>query len=141
LWRLSRRGNEIAAMRCFEMQDWLTIRGASLASTATIIQGEHAWLDLSDYRDVVVWTEVKTASGTPNLSFETCASKDEELFAQAVAPYTPVHGTVKVIVVHRDTASIPLATWLRWKLTQAGGSNWDVTFRVWIAAAGGGPGR
>jgi|ERR1700722_11958441 len=130
-------------MRCFEMQDWVTIRGASSASQATTIQSEHQWLDLAKYSDVVLWTEIKEAtlgSGTVDISFETAPSKDESLFSQAVAPFLATAGTVTASVVHRDTATVPLGRWLRWKITSGAGTAWDVVFRVWVAAAGGGGG-
>jgi len=129
-------------MRCFEMQDWATIRGGS--SIVTTTQSEHQWLDLSEYRDVTVWTEIKEAtvgSGSVSVSFETCPSKDDALFAVAVTAFSAVPG-VTVSVVHRDTASVPLGRWLRWKVTQAGaGQTWDVAFRIWVSAAGEKAGR
>jgi hypothetical protein len=130
-------------MHCFEMQDWVTIRGASVASS-TIAESEHQWLDLSDYRDVTLWTEVKAATigaGAVTITFETCPTKDDSMFAVAGTPFSAATG-VTVTVVHRDTATVPLARWLRWKITQSGaGQAWDVVFRVWVSAAGKTSGR
>ena len=125
-------------MDCFELQPWLTIRGMS--NIATVVQSEHEWADMSEFRDVVLWTEVALVppgSGTAYVTFETAPSKDETLFQQAVAPFQvqPTNGTaVYVSVVHRDLASVPIAQWLRWNISQQGFSpTWSVVFRIWAA--------
>jgi hypothetical protein len=130
-------------MHCFEMQDWLTIRASSTLLTVT--QSEHAWLDLSEYRDVVLWTEVKeltiNTGGLVSITFTTCPTQDEELFARAVAPFLATPG-VTASVVHTDSAPVALARWLRWQLLSSGATAaWDVTFRVWASAAGKGSRR
>jgi hypothetical protein len=124
-------------MHCFEMQDWLDIRGSTNVTSTT--QNEDGWLDLEGYRDVVVWTEVKevtSGGGTVQLTFETSPTKDEAEFGSAVPAFTLAAG-VTVSVVHRDTAGLPLARWLRWTITSGTTTmTWDAVFRVWIAAAG-----
>lgn len=123
-------------MHCFELQPWVTIRGPA---NVVITQGASGWLDLRGYRDIVLWTEVAEVSnvgtGDPaTLSYETCPTTDDVLFAAAVAPFLPAPG-VQVNVVHRDTAGVPLARWLRWQLAEAPSSTWDITFRVWVSAS------
>ena len=131
-------------MHCFEMQDWVTIRGATYV--ATLSQSEPAWVDLAGYRDVVVWTEVKemstTSGATLVLSLQTAPTQDETLFTETVAAFSATPG-VTATVIHRDTAGVPIARWLRWQLGGQGSitSTSDITFRMWIAAAGKGAQR
>lgn len=121
-------------MHCFDAQPWTTIRTAKAATVVT--QSEHLWLDLEEYRDIVLWVEVKEFSaggGTLTFALETSPSKDDDLFTAIIS--TPAVITVAAVVVHHDWATVPLARWLRWKLTVGGTitSTPDITFRYWVA--------
>ena len=120
-------------MDCFVVQDWVTVRTPSGATSIT--QSEHAWLDLHDYRDVVLWTEVKEytpGGGTSTLTYQTCSSQDDSLFMN-IANIAATVG-VTATTVHRATATVPLGRWLRWHLQVSGASSTtDLTFRVWVA--------
>jgi hypothetical protein len=118
-------------MHAFVLQDWTTIRGGSTVTTIT--QGEAGWLDLTAYQDLVFWLDVREASGTPSITFQTSPTKDESLFTQMVtstalsASSTPV--VVKALL---SGASNPVARYVRWQLN--GTPTWDATFRVLVAA-------
>jgi hypothetical protein len=125
-------------MHCFEAQPWTTIRMVKAATVVT--QSEHQWLDLAEYRDVVIWIEVKEFSaggGTLTFALETSPSKDDGLFTAIISTAAAV--TVAAIPRHRDWATVPIARWLRWKLTVGGTvtSTPDITFRYWVAAVSG----
>ena len=102
-------------------------------------------MGFSSFQDIVLWLDVREATfptgGTPGLTwyFETAPSKDNNLFSSmgnvALTSLTPgVQPLVKVINASGPT--VPLATWVRWRLSPAGSvaRPWDATFRVLVAA-------
>jgi hypothetical protein len=126
-------------MLSLELQGWVTLRmSSSFAQTCT--QSEHQWLDLAGFRDVVIWVDIEHISvggGTLVLNFQTGASKDEALFTTitSVNLATAALG-VQALSVHVDTASVPLARWLRWQTVSGSVSTRpDITFRAWASAA------
>jgi hypothetical protein len=133
-------------MYCFIMQPWVTIRGNS--TIGSITQSEPLWLDLAGFQDVVCWLEAKEilTGGATNIAinYETAPNKENVDFI-ALNGATPVNLTTVGPVVSiylKDTASNPLARWLRWTLLPSGGTvstTWDATFRVLVAANA--PGR
>src|SRR5436309_367326 len=124
-------------MHSFILQDWITLRGASQNPAVAIPQTEQTWLDLTPYQDVFFWLDAREVSGTtPAITFEPSPTSDDSLFQPmisqtALAPATPL--LLKVLLA---SATTPLATWVRWKLSPVSGSAgpWDVTFRVLVAA-------
>ena len=124
-------------MRCFQLQGWTTLRGAS--TLASIVQDPSGWLDLTPFQDVIFWLDVRnvTAPGTTlALAFQTAPNRDGSLFVP-VATITPLTAAAAPLVTKVLVASAtqPLARWLRWSLAQTGATGtWDATFRVWIAA-------
>ncbi len=114
-------------MKCFLLQDFITIR--STTAVATITQSEPGWLDLAAFRDVVFWLDAREQSGSMQLTYQTAVAKDDSLFTN-VAILTPATG-VTVTPILQDVAAAPLARWLRWQLS---GASADLTFRIWVAA-------
>jgi len=132
----------------YVLQDWITVRGNVPASgSADIIQGESTWMGFSSFQDVVIWLDVREITfpaGAPNnltFNFDTAPSKDSNLFVTlgSIGPLTSLTAGVQVPLpksILASNPSVPLATWLRWRLTPGGASTntWDATFRVLVAA-------
>lgn len=128
----------------FLLQDWTTIRGTGGATGApglVVTQSESNWVSLQPYQDIIFFLEVREVTvptGAITLAYETSPLKDESLFVAmatvAALAVTPVAITpTKVILA--TTAGVPLARWVRWKLTSTTTSGaWDATFRIAAAA-------
>ncbi len=132
----------------YVLQDWITIRGSSVAD---VIQGESGWMGFSSFQDIVFWLDIREAtfpSTSPSLTwyFETSPSKDNNLFTPMptatvalTSLTTPgvqlLSGALPKVILGANP-SVPLATWVRWRLSPAGsgGLPWDATFRVLVAA-------
>ena len=120
-------------MRAFLMQDWTTIRGASTVSTVT--QQETNYLDLAAFQDVAFWLDVKEVFGTVTLTLQTAPAEDDSLFTALLPAIGLVTTTTPMIkVALMSTATVPLARFVRWQLTGSGGSGWDTTMRILVAA-------
>lgn len=134
-------------MHTFVLQDWITIRGQSGTQGQTITQSQQDWLDLSPFQDVFFWVIVTEttptgASNGLNLIFETSPTDDEALFQSLLgggATPTPAISNIQasptptIIKLPMLSATVPLARYLRWKLTGPA-STWDVTMRIVVAA-------
>src|ERR1700690_195606 len=101
-------------------------------------------MGFSSFQDIVFWADIRevtnpTTGGSVNLVFETSPTKDDGLFT-AMQTITGITGgglftpLPKVILASGPT--VPLATWVRWRLHPVGSSTlaWDATFRVLVAA-------
>ena len=123
-------------MHTFILQDWITIRGQSLASPPPIAQTEHEWLDLTPFQDVFFWLDVREVLGsTPTITFETSPTADESLFQPILAARQMSAGaSPTVIPAPMSIASVPVARFVRWKVQGPASTLWDVTFRVIVAA-------
>ena len=117
-------------MHSFVLQDWTTIRGNSNVTLVT--QPEHEWLDLEPYQDVVIWAQCSEVTGSPTIAFQTAPTKDDSLFQNMNSGSIVV--TTAVTLISLIGASVPVARYVRWQLTQSGGVTWDASFRVMIAA-------
>jgi hypothetical protein len=114
-----------------------------------ITQPESGWLDLSGFQDVVAFLDVRevlaqTSGGSGvSFSYQTAPTPDDSLFTQSGTSGTVSGATLVVTQMLKDTATVPLARWLRWQIAPVGGTGgpWDVTFRIWIAASRIGPMR
>lgn len=120
-------------MKSMLLQDWVDISGPGTAGSS-VVQSESAWLDLSGYRDAIVWLDVREVTGGPSLLYQTAVTRDDSLFA-TVATLSPVATGINLTAVLQDTASVPLAHWFRWRIQPVGGVAWDMTFRIWLAAS------
>jgi hypothetical protein len=117
-------------MHSFILQDWTTIRGG----VATVIQGEADWLDLSSYQDCIFFLDVREASGTPTITFQTSPTKDEALFQTMITAtlMTASATGAAAIKATLTNAIVPVARFVRWQIN--GTITWDSTFRVIVAA-------
>ena len=111
-------------------------------------------MGFSSFQDMVFWLDIREMTlpgGTsPTLAwyFETSPSKDNNLFATmtSVGPLTSLTPGVqlvssalpRVILASNPTPSVPLATWVRWRVSPSASSGltgtWDATFRILVAA-------
>lgn len=130
----------------FVLQDWTTIRGNNTAGI-TINQNESDWMGFSSFQDMVFWIDTREAtfsSATIALNLQTSPSKDEVLFQTMFSaslasvswgPGLVLNGGVLPRVILAQSPSVPLATWVRWQLTQSGATApWDLTFRILVSA-------
>ena len=116
-------------MHAFTLQDWTTIQGG----VATVTQGEESWLDLTPYQDVVFWLDVRQATGSPSVTYQTSPTKDESLFQGMVGAASMAAGTSPTVAkALLSGATVPIARYLRWQIT--GTAPWTATFRILIAA-------
>jgi hypothetical protein len=113
------------------LQNWVTISGDM--SLTSIGQGADQWFDLGDYEDVQLILEVTEVSGTVTMNYETSPSFEEASFLACATPFTIATGVQYngVLAAH---AVVPVAQYLRWRLSVDGGSAWDVMFRIWLSA-------
>lgn len=120
-------------MYSFVLQDWITVGGTG---GGTLIQSEQDWLDMSPFQDVVAWLDVREVTGgpAPVLAFETAPAKDEPLFMGMAATATTLVAAGGPVIVQllMGSAAVPIAQFLRWKITS--GVTWDATFRILVAA-------
>lgn len=121
-------------MYSFVLQDWTSLEGVG---TVSVIQSEHDWLDMSPFQDVVLWIDVRqaTTSPTPNLLIETSPSKDESLFVSMNSTAIPMTASPSPFILQllMGSAAVPVAQYLRWKISSGGGT-WEATFRILVAA-------
>jgi hypothetical protein len=108
--------------------DWTTVRAGGPTSIA---QGETDWVDLGDYIDATFWVDCREVSGSgAQLLLETSPNKDESLFQPVTPPITlAANGTPTTVRSVIGASTVPLARWLRWRLTGPGGG-FDATFRI-----------
>lgn len=125
-------------MEGFLLQDWTTIESSS--ASAFVAQSELGWLDLLDYRDIVLWLEVQSynlgGATAIVMRYETSPSKDEllffpmSLFTIAVTAKPDVRS-----VLESQNPTYPLFRWVRWRVQATGPtSDWGLTFRIHCAA-------
>jgi hypothetical protein len=125
-------------MHSFMLTNWVTIRADKTLTTVT--QSQSGWLDLFGFQDVIAWADVREANagGGTNvtMTYQTCPTADEVLFAAATAAFNVTSGSVSVTKMLKETTTVPLGRWLRWRLGVTGSptGTWDATFRIWIAA-------
>lgn len=114
----------------FLLQDWNTVQ---LAASDSIVQAESDWLDLGPYTDLFGYTTTKqaTAGVSATLHLETSPSRDNDLF-QAMASIALTPTSQFTTAVRYASASVPLARWVRWRISATAAAT--VNFRVWISA-------
>lgn len=120
-------------MFAFLLQDLITVRSSL---TAEMVQSETAWLDCSAYQDLVFWFDLRFASPASVISvhYETAPVKDPTLFVDVISSFTlgatPVVDMRSALV---DTATVPPASWLRWRLVGSS-APWEACFRIYVTA-------
>ncbi len=120
------------------LQDWVTIRAAdSGSSTVTqVVQGADQWLDIGDHEDLAITLDVRELSNVV-IYFETSPSRQDASFRTMLSRSTGLSTLAigqTVDRVYASLASIPPSRFVRWRLGVAtSGSNWEMTFRIWVA--------
>jgi hypothetical protein len=122
-------------MHTFILADWSTVSGMGGDS---ITQEDIHYLDLEPFQDVVFYVECReatTSSSAPVLALQTAPTKDESMFSQIGATVSLTASTAPTTVsVLLATASLPLARYVRWKITGPASGGWDASFRVIVTA-------
>lgn len=113
------------------LQEWTTIQ---VPASGTVAQDEAGWLDLTNYDDVVVWSQVRTSTNIATLDIETSPTKDDGWFTSMAQPSVSAATAPVVTKVIFASATTPVARFVRWKVTASGGGAGDITFRIWIVA-------
>jgi hypothetical protein len=126
------------------LQDWITIKGSQAAANVTVTQSETDWMSFQAYQDIVFWLETKSlvlATGVTSitLEYQTAPAKDESLFVPMTTAITLAAGSTPTItkVLLAQNPSVPLARWVRWKLTANGtlsSGEWGTCMRIYCAA-------
>ncbi len=124
-------------MQALLLQDWVTVGGT--AAVSSIVQDQVGWLDMTPFQDVTFWLDVRDANGgggTLTVAYQTSPVEDEGYFFNMVSPVTMTAGSSPTRSLGLlNGASVAVARWLRWKVSQSGAAaNWDATFRIWVAA-------
>jgi hypothetical protein len=105
-----------------------TVRGSS--NYTSILQGEEAWLDVSEYDDIAFYLNVQNVTGTVTLTYQTSPLKDGDSFLSIGLPITLAAGA-RVDVVRARAAFPAIARYVRWLMTGSG--TFDVTFSIDVA--------
>jgi len=117
--------------RIFMLQNWVTISGGA---GAAVTQAEDGYLDLENFRDIVVYPEFSFITGSSTLTIQTSPITDSAMFS-TMATFAPSgFGQQTPVTTQFASASVPLARWIRWRLTNA--SAWSATFRIWVRVTG-----
>ncbi len=118
-------------MQSFILQDWAGFAGSSAATNLT--QDDGAWLDLASFQDATIYLEVtEVSTPPPTIAFQTSPTREDGLF-QTLASITMSTGSQpNVLRGLMLGSSVPLARYLRWKISA--GAAWDATFRALVIA-------
>jgi hypothetical protein len=123
----------------FLLQPLITVRGNASTSGQSITQDVGGWLDVGDAVDLAWGAQVTAVTqptgGTVTLNLETAPNKDDASFMPIIPPVALQTGSGGKSVLTPTT--VPLARWLRWRLSVPGGSTgiWDVTMRIEVATS------
>jgi hypothetical protein len=119
------------------LQDWATFEGTD---TTPWVQDRSDWLDLQPQSDAVFFLEVRgvtnPGAGGVTISYETAPAIDDSLF-QPLATLTLSASLTPVVtrVILATNPAVPLARYVRWKLTGTDVGSWSATIRVTVLSA------
>jgi hypothetical protein len=113
------------------LQEWTTIK---VPVSENVAQDEAGWLDLTDYDDIVIWSQVRTSTNITSMAIETSPTKDDGWFTSMATPSVSAASTPVVTKNIFASATTPLARFVRWKITASAGGTGEITFRIWIVA-------
>ena len=118
-------------MHSFVLADWTS---AAAPAGTSFTQDESGWLDLASFQDVVIYLTVSEVSASPTIAFETSPCREDALFQPMVSMVmtsaAPQPNVLRAVMLG---STVPLARYLRWKITTGGGA-WDATFRALVTA-------
>lgn len=126
-------------MDSFLLQDWVTVQSA--AGNTQTIQSPDLYLDLEPYQDVQFFLDVRQVSSpAPFMKYETAPLRDDRFFTaggNAMASFTMAVTTTPDVRIIRlaSNPTVPLARWVRWRLTQDPASAVFATFRIYLVAS------
>lgn len=114
------------------MQDWSTFS----ITTAPLVQPEPLWLDLEAFSSVEFVVQTAEAGvAVQLLEFQTSPTADNDLFL-TMTDLELAPNSVTRLVVRYESAAIPLARFVRWRLVAAATS--AATFRILYRATSSG---
>jgi hypothetical protein len=124
-------------MQGWLLQDWVTIRGKNSGGTliTSIAQGSENWIDIDDVEDLTFFLDIRelTTPAIQTVFYETSPTEQESSFV-AMASLPPSVGRA-VTRVNSNVAGFPPARFIRWRIgTTSNTGDWDITFRIWLAA-------
>jgi hypothetical protein len=124
-------------MQGWLLQDWVTIRGRNSTGTfiTSIAQGSERWIDIDDVEDLTFFLDIRelTSPTIQTVFYETSPTEQESSFV-AMASLAPSVGRA-VTRVNSNVAGVPPARFVRWRIgTTSNTGDWDITFRIWLAA-------
>ena len=120
-------------MHSFVLADWTTAAGPT---NSTFTQDESGWLDLAAFQDAVVYLHVtEVGANAPTIAFETSPCREDALF-QPMVSMTMTSAGVQPNVLRAIMlgSSVPLARYVRWKITGPVAAAWETTFRALVVA-------
>lgn len=109
------------------LTDWITLKGNS--SSDEVVQSMREWIDASQYADCAVYLAVRDYSGSPTVHYETSPTEDE-VFWQDMDSVAVTSTTSQLTKVLYSSASVPVARYIRYKVTAT--AAWSLTFKVGV---------
>ena len=109
----------------------------------SIAQGANGWLALPEFQDAVFWMDSFVAdqagATTIQMNFETSPVAEDVLFlpmCSLLMPNAVESQTTAFSSLLNQNPAVPLATWVRWRVSVTGTltRSWRVTFRIRVAA-------
>jgi hypothetical protein len=114
-------------MQGFTVQDWILLKGGS--SNFGITQSASGWIDIGDFEDLVLYTDVRDVSGGVTITYETSPVAQDGAFVGMIAGFSAATGVrVDSILASGAGTKVPPARFIRWRLSA--GAAWEITFRI-----------
>lgn len=112
-----------------QLQDWITLK---TAATVQVVQAAEHWFETESVRDMnmIVSTKNVSGAGSPSLVLYTSPSLNEELFRPAASTIL-VSNSITTLRTTFDTASVPIARYVRWQLSA--GAGMEATFCIHLS--------
>jgi len=109
-------------------QDWTAIQAAA---SQVVTQAGIYWFDAGGYRDLDFHIRTAAVSGSPFFTLEASPSLNDELFKTLTTQAVAANTTYRKLIPY-DTASVPNARYVRWKLESATGAAFSATFQLFL---------
>jgi hypothetical protein len=117
------------------LQEWTTVQ-AFEPTILSVTQPSALWLDLGHARDVTFYSESVNNTNEALLRYETSPTRDAAQFREMASVSAAKFASPRVKTVQLyDNPAVPLARWVRWRLTRESGTGvWGATFRIVVYA-------